>query len=413
MQHDDFFTGQKPAVVLKHAVLAAYATPFFSMIGKFHKGPMWLIDGYAGPGKYDADDNGKQVNGSPVVALALARKQAAYKPPRDVRCAFIEADKTLVAALRRNVKPFQDQGLHADVHHGSVADELPKVWTHVADNPVLTFIDPFGVSAVSKDTMTKLLLAPGRKSSSEVLVNINIEAISRHGGYLRWGSDNEPEIRADLHPQGVELSDSFFGGTWWRRSFLEARDQHQNASQAAIAVVETYRQTIQSETGASSIVVPIRRSPGGTMLFYFTLFFRHPAAAYKFADAAALGQEKWRDEFRQRDLEEAQDAEKSEPTLFGFDMIESAITVDAMHREETLFTQAVAHIEANIRSLVAPLPPGGGVKVGDNVVNLFGDYLSLAGEKALRKAWNNLSAAGVIRARQPKTDMWKDLLTRP
>ena len=75
VSNDKFFTGQKPAAVLKHAVFSTYASVFFSMLGSTHRGPMWLIDSYAGPGKYDADETGAQVNGSPIVALELAAKQ--------------------------------------------------------------------------------------------------------------------------------------------------------------------------------------------------------------------------------------------------------------------------------------------------------------------------------------------------
>ncbi len=121
VNNDKFFTGQKPAAVLKHAVFSTYASIFFSMLGSRHSGPMWLIDGYAGPGRYEADGTGEQVNGSPVVALELASKQRGFSPPRDVRCAFIEAKKAHFDALVNNVAPFKESGLHVEVFHGSAA----------------------------------------------------------------------------------------------------------------------------------------------------------------------------------------------------------------------------------------------------------------------------------------------------
>ena len=73
--------------------------------------------------------------------------------------------------------------------------------------------------------MTSVLLAEHRKAPSEVLVNINIEAISRHGGCLQWSTDREPELKPSVkHGEGIELSDAFFGGDWWRSKFLHARD---------------------------------------------------------------------------------------------------------------------------------------------------------------------------------------------
>lgn len=410
VNNDKFFTGQKPAAVLKHAVFTSYAYPFFSMVGSRHHGPMWLIDGYAGPGRYAADGTGEQVKGSPIVALELARVQRSFTPPRDVRCAFIEAKKVHVGELAHNVQPFKSQGLYADIYHGSVADHLPVVWSKVGGNPALTFIDPFGVSAVSKEQMTRTLLAKNRKMPSEVLVNINVEAISRHGGCLQWGADGEPELKASVkYDEGIELSDIFFGGDWWRRAFLEERDRTGHANKAAMTVVDHYRAMVQAETGASSLVVPIRRTPTGSMLFHFTLFYRHPAAAYKFADAAAKGTATWRDVFRQKDLEEALAREAIQPSLWGGDQIEEFNEKDARVREDQLKADAVAHVEANIRRLVEPLSPGRGFQVAANVEALLGDFMSLAGQPAIMTAWDNLAIDQVVRARDTtKTrELWK------
>lgn len=408
--NDSFFKGQKPAAVLKHAVFTSYAYPFFSMVGSRHQGPMWLIDGYAGPGKYAADGTGEQVNGSPIVALELARKQREFTPARDVRCAFIEAKKAYFEQLKQNVQPFKEGGLHVEVFQGSVAEQLEAVWGHVGDNPVLTFIDPFGVSAVSKEQMTDTLLARNRKASSEVLVNINVEAISRHGGCLRWDADREAELKPSVkHDEGIELSDTFFDGDWWRRKFLEARDRTGDANQAAMEVVDRYRTIIKTETGASSLAVPIRRSPTGPMLFQFTLFYRHPAAAYKFADAAAKGTANWRETFRQKDLDEALAHEEVQPSLWGGDQVQEFSEKDAKAREDQLKTDAIAHIEGNIRRLIGPLDSGQGIRVAENIETLLGNFMSLAGQPALIRAWDNLAAAQVVRARDKSAtkNMWK------
>jgi three-Cys-motif partner protein len=415
VSNDNFFKGQKPAAVLKHAVFSSYAHPFFSMVGSRHRGPMWLIDGYAGPGRYEADGAEEPVNGSPIVALELAQKQRDFATPRDVRCVFIEAKKTYFDTLKKNVQPFKDGGLHVETFHGSVADHLPTVWAQVGDNPVLTLIDPFGVSAVSKDQMTDTLLAKTRQTSSEVLVNINVEAISRHGGCLQWDADGAPELKPTVkHDEGIELSDTFFGGEWWRRSFLEARDRTGDANGAAMEVVNQYRTTIQSETGASSLVVPIRRSPTGPMLFQFTLFYRHPAAAYKFADAAAKGAEMWRTVFRQKDLEDALAREAEQPSLFGGEDIVEYGERDAKAREAKLKADAIAHIEDNIRRLIGPLASGSGLQVAENIEALLGTYMSLAGQPAIIAAWDNLAKANVVQERDisQTKNMWKLMIIK-
>lgn len=185
--NDRFFQELQPAAVLKHSVLAEYCTVFTSMIGRRFPGPIWLIDGYAGPGFYTSTEPGGQpIAGSPVVAMRIAAK---WKGTRDLRCVFIEADPRYAAELASNVQPYEQSGLVPIVLAGPVQDRLRDAWEHVAGSPVVTFLDPFGV-AMPTNPMTDLLLAKGRPRPSEVLLNINLEAVGRLDGWLeeRGGS---------------------------------------------------------------------------------------------------------------------------------------------------------------------------------------------------------------------------------
>lgn len=407
VDNDKFFSKQKPAAVLKHSVFSAYVSVFMGMLGKRYPGrPLWLIDGYAGPGKYDADETGEQKNGSPLVALELALAGRKMCPPREVRCVFIEAEQKYAKELTENVKPFTDQGLRAEVHIGNVNTHLGTVWSGIgADSPVLTFIDPFGISAVTKQTMTQVLLNPSRAATSEVLVNINVEAISRHGGCLQWSDKHVPEFKPSVETDnGVGLSDAFFGGTQWRASFLEARERLGDANLAALEVVKEYLAQVEKETGAMSVAVPIRRTERGAMLFLFTLFYRHPAAAYKFADAAAKGTAKWREAFRAIDLAEWRSKqtayeELGQGSLFDIEAtppVESSVAKD---REKALADAGVQHIENNIRALLTPMPSGQGFKLAPNIERVLGEYMSLVGEPAIRRAWDNLAERGIVQPR--------------
>lgn len=106
-----------------------------------------------------------------------------------MRCVFIEADPRYAAELASNVQPYEQSGLVPIVLAGPVQDRLRDAWEHVAGSPVVTFLDPFGV-AMPTNLMTDLLLAKGRPRPSEVLLNINLEAVGRLGGWLeeRGGS---------------------------------------------------------------------------------------------------------------------------------------------------------------------------------------------------------------------------------
>ena len=101
--------------------------------------------------------------------------------------------------------------------------------------------------------------------------------------------------------------------------------------------------------------------------------------------------------------------EAAQPSLFGGDDIVEYNEADAKAREDQLKADAVAHIEANIRRLVAPLASGQGFQVAANIEALLGSYISLAGQPALIAAWDNLATAGVIQERDKSQtkNLWK------
>lgn len=127
--HDSFFQKHQPAAVLKHAVLAEYTRVFAGMVGSRQPSlPIWIIDGYAGAGAYDAQDSeGASADGSPLVVLKMAKNLR----DRDVRCAFIESSKPIAEALRRNVAPYVQEGLVAPVLEGDVQDRIDEAWRRV------------------------------------------------------------------------------------------------------------------------------------------------------------------------------------------------------------------------------------------------------------------------------------------
>ncbi len=408
--NDSFFQRKQPAAVLKHAVLGEYFSVFSAMVGAKASGPVWLIDGYAGPGAYEADTEGELVIGSPIVALEIADKAAGWKSPRDIRCAFIEQKPDYLKKLQENVKPFQDRGRHALLLGGEVGDQLPKAWEEVGASPVLTLLDPFGVS-MNRELMTGTLLAR-QDPPSEVLLNINLEAITRHGGYLQRGQSGLVEIKPHLagQTQGVDKADRFLGGDWWRQRFVDVREQTNSAVDAASAVVEDYAAQVTKQTGTLSLSVPIRRRATGAPLFLLTLFYRHDAAGYKFADASARASMKWRDAYRQQDLDDFFAKDDGQGMFPDMDnLIREDSAAKAKEAEAALAAENLEVVTANIQAIVETSTQ---VPLGHNVVQVLGSTLSLAGESTIRKAWDQLAAAGVVHERDKKKELWKQVIVK-
>jgi three-Cys-motif partner protein len=391
--NDSFFQKQRPAAVLKHAVLNEYLRVFTSMVGSRRVGPVWFIDGYAGPGSYAAtSDVAEPTAGSPLVAMRLARSLH-FSGQRDLRCAFIESDHAYATELRNNLDPFGRAGLNPVVLEGSVEDELPRAWKLVSGAPVITFLDPFGVNTVPVGLMARLL-ARGRPTPSEVLLNINVEAVGRLGGCLEErGGVITPKPGLE---KSVDRVDRFFGNTSWRVHFYQVRNSPMaTAASAAESVIARYRQDMARTTGYASMSVPIRRRPGNSPLFHLTLFYRQGVAGYKFADAARRATRKWRDVFRAEELAEATAVD--EDTLFDVSAeIKASLEDQAERQEKAMSDEWVTIIKKNIRSLLATQ---GKVGLAEDIGAILGTTLSLAGEPEIRRAWDQLAAEGAVRPR--------------
>lgn len=401
--HDSFFQQKQPAAVLKHALLREYTKVFASAVGSQDRSrPVWVIDGYAGAGAYEEPDpEGAHPDGSPLIVLKMAEE---FQGKQVIETVFIESDLDAVRALDQNVAPFRDRGLSATILNGTVEERLPTAWAAVGTNPVVTFLDPFGV-AMRRDTMTGLLLSrPRDLPPSEVLLNINLEAVWRIGGNLELSAGQV--IPCLGQERGVERVDRFFGGTTWRQTFHDMRHEHGSAAQAAEHVIALYRDQIRQDTGYDSMSIPVRRRPHHEPLFLLTLFFRHPVGGYKFADAACRATRKWRETFRRQELAEFLGRQQQE-SLFGDDFEMENAAQDGARQEKQLDAEWVQDICANIRRLGSQR-----LDVARNVSQILRHTLGLAGERHIRMAWDQLADDGYLRPREKSKKMHRSVMER-
>lgn len=401
--HDSFFQQKQPAAVLKHALLREYTKVFASVVGSQDRTrPVWVIDGYAGAGAYEEPDpEGAHPDGSPLIVLKMAEE---FKSRQVIKSIFIESDTSAVEALDKNVTPFRDRGLSATILNGTVEEQMPSAWSAVGTNPVVTFLDPFGV-AMRRETMTGLLLSRTRDlPPSEVLLNINLEAVWRIGGNLELSAGQVVPCKGQ--ERGVERVDRFFGGTAWRQTFHDMRHEHGSAARAAEHVIEVYRDQIRHETGYDSMSIPVRRRPHHEPLFLLTLFFRHPVGGYKFADAACRATRKWRETYRRQELEEFLGRQQQE-SLFGDDFELENAAKDGARQEKQLDAEWVQDICDNIRGHASQR-----LDVARNVGQILGQTLGLAGERHIRRAWDQLADEDYLRPREKSKPMHFSTMVR-
>jgi three-Cys-motif partner protein len=375
--------------VLKHGVLRTYLTVFATMTGsRSVSGRVVFLDGYAGPGRYEDGSAG-----SPLLAVGMAANVARWK--RALECVFVERDPAHFANLRHCLAEEVSPGLTYRLFNGDVADHVGEVLSLAGSAPLLAFLDPFG-TALDSETLCGTLLARPRITKTEVLLNFNLEMVSRIGGMLTQPDD--PSVEKTL-----ARLDRFLGGDWWRDTFLQARPDSEpgSAAHAAQQVADHYRHRIQTATGFRSFPVPVRRRPARYPLFLLVLFYRSDVAPWLFNHAVSTANAEWRETCLQLELEEWR-AERNarerygQESLPGFDdhIVAAARTRENEQRQLLQRDEAewVEVIEANLRVL---LQRERSVYLRPRIEDVYGTTLGLARDMHVNRAWKRLQSAGI------------------
>jgi three-Cys-motif partner protein len=394
--HDRFFQRKQAAAVLKHGILKRYPTVFASKTGsQAAAGRVVYLDGYAGPGRYEPEDGQTEgAEGSPLLAVHTAATVEKFR--RELHCVFVERDPQHVVDLRDMLMREAPASMSYEVLEGDVSEHLQHVLDTAARSPLLAFLDPFGTGLPYADMAGRLLRSP-RNPPTEVLLNFNLQAVWRIGGWLT-GEDTEAP-RGGREPSLARI-DAFLGDDWWRETFraAHARGHRETgvAVDAALEVMRAFCARITADTGYHAFTVPIRREPGHAPLFVMILFYRHRVAPFVFNEAASGANEDWRTFHYELELEQQRQQEQRAPDLFGGTLVPELLIEDNARTETQLHQDWVSTIAGNIADLTAAR---GQISVQEHITAIYGRTLGLARSKHLTRAWDHLSDQHQVRPR--------------
>ena len=153
----------EPHTAAKHELLKHYLGAWFPILAS-REGRIIFLDGFAGPGIYDDGQPG-----SPIVALRTLLDHSAF--PRYSRCEFIfhfiEKDPSRRDRLRTELRQFDPlpSNVKASTHLGEFQDVIEGVSESLSSRnrrlaPTLAFVDPFGVSGVPMELISRFLDSP-------------------------------------------------------------------------------------------------------------------------------------------------------------------------------------------------------------------------------------------------------------
>ena len=190
----------------KHLVLRSYLNAWLPIMGTKNR-RILFVDGFAGPGKYEGEEEG-----SPLIALnAFKEHNARGLITAEVRYIFIEKDPNRFDHLDSLVKDLRStlpNNCHVDVIKGmfdetmiEVLDEIEAQERRLA--PSFVMVDPFGVSGTPMTVLERIF----RNPKSEVYVSLMYESINRFKNTSEFPSHLDSLFGTNKWTRGVDIQD--------------------------------------------------------------------------------------------------------------------------------------------------------------------------------------------------------------
>lgn len=229
MTRRDHFERFEDHTLLKHYLLDAYLKAWATILLRAGFQRIWFVDAFAGAGR---DETGKP--GSPVIAAQIARDVNAKHFPQGIDAKHgmhvlaIEWDPERYRLLQENLAPFIDgKAACAHVRRGTLQDFIDRFLEHVGTDPVLFFLDPFGVDGLSA-ALIGLALANER---NEALVLFHDEGAVRLHGKASADIPDEDELLDEKLDERAFSHESLFGP----EDTIRQREEAMAAARDAVA----------------------------------------------------------------------------------------------------------------------------------------------------------------------------------
>lgn len=198
-----------------------------------------IVDGFAGAGRYQPDDEGRCVDGSPMVAARFAHQYNVdhHREGREIRLINIEKDRENFARLSHNLAGFGDLCLNIP---GRFEAQLDRILREIRRHPALFFLDSFGMQAADVRVID-YILERREGCVTEFLIHFSDRAITRIAGNLHANTRRDVDRRAA--ESKLRNLDEIVGTSWWRGCFTNPKLT--TAEQRCDAAAETYMNQLE------------------------------------------------------------------------------------------------------------------------------------------------------------------------
>lgn len=237
--YEDFFDDeQHQASRLKVEAYGKYLKPFAYKLLSWNQ-QLYVVDGFAGAGRYSPDDSGREALGSPMVAAQIAHQYNVdhHREERQIRLINVEKKPEFYTRLCKNLAGFGDLCLNLP---GRFDAQLDRIIEKIGGNPALFFLDSFGMQAADVGVIDHIL---ERREGfiTEFLIHFSDKALTRLAGNLHAKTRREVDRRAAQSK--LRRVDEIIGTSWWRGCFTNSKLN--TAEQRCDAAAELYMSQLE------------------------------------------------------------------------------------------------------------------------------------------------------------------------
>lgn len=270
----------QPHTLAKIDILRGYLNAWFPILSMSNSGrSIYYIDGFAGPGRYEHGQPG-----SPLVALECAGGALVTGFQRGnwragpVYCLFVETDRNSVASLKAELAA---SPIHKWIHQQTYFGEFDLIVQQLrqdhpaafADSPLFVFLDPFGPTGLTFDTVAALLRSP----RSEVLLHFDADGATRMIQALEDGYNTSSQVQLDR----------VFGGSGWTHGIVRSDDDRVDFDKTTKRLAEYYLAQLRKVAEYSfpfQMITPQKREVS-EVGYYLIFASNHPLGLIKMKEA--------------------------------------------------------------------------------------------------------------------------------
>jgi hypothetical protein len=212
-----FFRAKKPWSRRKDRLLTEYLPNYLPKVAHFLKRPVYVVDGFAGPGKF-----GDGEPGSPLLIAGVVEKAISAGLPTALHVLCVEKEPDMYTQLEVNTDRFPFVLRRA----GKFLDHLPEIRGLARGNTLFLYLDPYTVEGLEWDALAGVFALLREGQSVEVLANFNSASFVRRGlAALKQAvpaPDPSVEDADELDPiepgyvPPVDRLNAIVGGDWWQ-----------------------------------------------------------------------------------------------------------------------------------------------------------------------------------------------------